>query len=65
MIDKGTYTVGIVAGDNKYETAVNVAKAQKLPKVTSANADDAAKNNIVLVNGNSLVDETCSSSFSS
>ena len=56
MIDKGTYTVGIVAGDNRYETAVNVAKAQKLPKVTSANADDATKNNIVLVNGNSLVD---------
>ena len=46
-----TYKVGIVAGDNRYATAVNVAKAQK---VTSFAANGTA--NIVLVNGESLVD---------
>ncbi|WP_270840244.1 cell wall-binding repeat-containing protein [Peptacetobacter hiranonis] len=50
------YKVGIVAGANRYETAVNVAKNKSLPKVTDANADDADKNNIVLVNGESVVD---------
>ena len=50
------YKVGIVAGANRYETAVNVAKNKSLPKVIDANADDADKNNIVLVNGESLVD---------
>ena len=59
LMVSGTFKVGIVAGDNRYETAVNVAKAQNLPKVESKNAQttkDEKKNNIVLVNGNSLVD---------
>ena len=59
LMVSGTFKVGIVAGDNRYETAVNVAKAQNLPKVESKNAqttNDEKKNNIVLVNGNSLVD---------
>ena len=42
--------VDVLAGDNRYETAVNVAKE-------NANITDVAKNgNIVLVNGNALVD---------
>ena len=43
------YTVGIVGGSNRYATAVNVAKEQ------GAKIDGDNKN-IVLVNGNSLVD---------
>ena len=45
---KGTFNVGVVAGQNRYETAVNVAKQQ--------NIDIKTKKNIVLVNGESLVD---------
>ena len=45
---KGTFNVGVVAGQNRYETAVNVAKQQ--------NIDIKSKKNIVLVNGESLVD---------
>ncbi len=42
--------VDVLAGDNRYETAVKVAKE-------NANIKDVAKNgNIVLVNGNALVD---------
>lgn len=44
-----SYQVGIIGGANRYSTAVNVAKAQGA-KIDSNNK------NIVLVNGNSLVD---------
>ncbi|MFU2417102.1 cell wall-binding repeat-containing protein [Peptacetobacter sp. AB800] len=54
MMTTGNYTVGIVAGANRYETAVNVAKAQGINE--TANADNANQNDIVLVNGESLVD---------
>ena len=53
------YKVGIVAGQNRYETAVNVAKeagVKKLVKPTGSNTDAGEVSNIVLVNGNSLVD---------
>ena len=56
MLKDGSYEVGIVAGDNRYETAVNVAKAQKLAKLSTSTAAVKKENNIVLVNGNSLVD---------
>ncbi|WP_300452171.1 cell wall-binding repeat-containing protein [Fusobacterium sp.] len=54
MMTTDNYTVGIVAGANRYETAVNVAKAQGINE--TANADNANQNDIVLVNGESLVD---------
>ena len=56
MLTNEGYEVGVVAGDNRYETAVNVAKAQGIVEIgdTKANAED--KNDIVLVNGSSLVD---------
>ena len=52
LTNTGSYKVGIVGGDNRYATAVNVAKAQGIAKLdgTSGKAD------IVLVNGESLVD---------
>ena len=56
MLTDGSYEVGVVAGANRYETAVNVAKAQGLTKLSSATAIAKAENNIVLVNGTSLVD---------
>ena len=51
LISTGTtdYKVGIVAGDNRYETAVNVSK-------TNGARLDTNHANIVLVNGESLVD---------
>ena len=52
MLTSGDYTVGIIGGDNRYETAVNVAKKQGITKLDK----DATVNNIVLVNGRSLVD---------
>ena len=56
MMTTGNYTVGIVAGANRYETAVNVAKAQKINAITEGNANSTGNNDIVLVNGESLVD---------
>ena len=64
MLTGGAYEVGIVAGDNRYETAVNVAKANKselkiVDGGTVGDVDqttDVLNNNIVLVNGESLVD---------
>ena len=56
MLKDGSYEVGVVAGANRYETAVNVAKAQKLAKLSTSTATAKKENNIVLVNGNSLVD---------
>ena len=53
MLKRGDYEVGIIAGANRYETAVNVAKKHK-EKIAAKNA--TAANNIVLVNGESLVD---------
>ncbi len=44
--------VDILAGDNRYETAVSIAKEQA--QVAKLNAGETS--NIVLVNGNSLVD---------
>ena len=48
LLKKGEFNVGIVGGANRYATAVNVAKANETTV--------AADGNIVLVNGNSLVD---------
>ena len=56
MLKDGSYEVGVVAGANRYETAVNVAKAQKISEITSGNAAKEGQNDIVLVNGESLVD---------
>ena len=47
----GSYEVGIVGGANRYETAVNVSKAQGIQAFNKT-----ATGNIVLVNGLSLVD---------
>ena len=52
MLKRGDYEVGIIAGNNRYETAINVAKRQGLTMLDK----DATVNNIVLVNGKSLVD---------
>ena len=54
LLQKGTFNVGIVAGANRYETAVNVSKAAGT--VLADVADTDKTNNIVLVNGEALVD---------
>ena len=54
--EKSTFSVGIVGGANRYETAVNVAKHQGLTEIVDGNADNVDNNDIVLVNGESLVD---------
>ena len=51
MLKNGTYNVGIVAGQNRYETAVNVAKESGVSTLSTSGL-----NNVVLVNGESLVD---------
>ena len=51
MLEKGTYAVGIVAGQNRYSTAVNVAKESGVTALSASGL-----NNVVLVNGGSLVD---------
>ena len=56
MLTTGEYEVGVIGGANRYETAVNVAKAQKLAKVNPTEAALNKENHIVLVNGGSLVD---------
>ena len=64
LLKSGEFNVGIVAGANRYETAVNVAKANKSElKIDNADGDTSAlgandiyNNNIVIVNGESLVD---------
>ena len=59
LIKSGEFKVGIVAGQNRYETAVNVAKANGAElKIAdkSSSTDKILNNNIVLVNGTSLVD---------
>ena len=51
--------VDILAGDNRYETAVKIAKEQaqvSTPKYSDTNATAEKITNIVLVNGNALVD---------
>ncbi len=52
LLVSGIFKVGIVAGQNRYETAVNVAKTQNIISLDGT----ANKANIVLVNGESLVD---------
>ena len=47
--------VDILAGDNRYETAVQIAKEQALVNASRFGVGEKIKN-IVLVNGNSLVD---------
>ena len=56
MLTNGGYEVGIVAGANRYETAVNVAKAQGITEITAGKAANKDNNDIVIVNGESLVD---------
>ena len=51
LTNTGSYKVGIIGGSNRYETAVNIAKTND-----SANFTDGQNANIVLVNGESLVD---------
>lgn len=46
-------TTETIGGSNRYETAINVAKAQNILKFDEA---EKGVNNIVLVNGSSLVD---------
>ena len=49
--------VDVLAGDNRYETAVEIAKeTAKLKALKDTTGNDNAMKNIVLVNGNSLVD---------
>ena len=51
--------VDILAGDNRYETAVEIAKEQarvSTPKYSEPNSTAKKVSKIVLVNGNSLVD---------
>ena len=54
MLKEGSFRVGIVGGANRYETAVNVAKQQGIKAIQAKNITKT--NNIVLVNGESLVD---------
>ena len=56
LLKEGEFQVGIVAGENRYETAVNVAKAND----SKLNSDNK---NIVLVNGESLVDGLAAAPF--
>ena len=48
--------VDILAGDNRYETAVSVAREQLKMSKDLIGANNATPSNIVLVNGKSLVD---------
>ena len=52
LLTSNAFSVGVVAGQNRYETAVNVSKQIGLTKFDK----DATENNIVLVSGASLVD---------
>ena len=63
LLLSGDFQVGIVAGQNRYETAVNVARANGAELRTAndngdttLDATEVFNNNIVLVNGDSLVD---------
>ncbi|EEA85414.1 cell wall-binding repeat-containing protein [Peptacetobacter hiranonis] len=51
MLKAESYKVGIVAGQNRYETAVNVAKESGVTQFTNGTEYD-----VVLTNGESLVD---------
>ena len=55
MLNDGSFRVGIVGGENRYETAVNVAKQHGV-EVIPGDASVADNNHIILVNGDSLVD---------
>ena len=54
-LDASHASVDVLAGDNRYETAVNIAKETALLNKIS-NGTNATTGNIVLVNGDSLVD---------
>ena len=57
LLKTGTFSVGIVGGDNRYETAVNVARANDAElRISKVKNSEVSNNNIVLVNGTSLVD---------
>ncbi|WP_270839117.1 cell wall-binding repeat-containing protein [Peptacetobacter hiranonis] len=59
LIYNKEYNVGIVAGQNRYSTAVAVAKeagVKKLVKPTGSNTVAGEVSNVILVNGDSLVD---------
>ena len=55
MINDNGFRVGIIGGDNRYATAVNVAKQQGIKEIKTANVT-SKDNHLVLVNGDSLVD---------
>ena len=54
LMQTGEFKVGIVAGDNRYATAVNVAKTSNVKLAATASTTETS--NIILVNGGSLVD---------
>ena len=56
LMKEGKFRVGIVAGQNRYETAVNVAKSADTKLATTATATATETANIILVNGEALVD---------
>ena len=55
MIKDNGFRVGIIGGDNRYATAVNVAKQQGIKEIQVGNVG-SKDNHLVLVNGDSLVD---------
>ena len=56
LLNSGTYTVGVLGGSNRYATAVSVAKESSAPLNIGTTTNAAYSANIVLVNGESLVD---------
>lgn len=56
LITSGEFKVGVVAGQDRYATAVSVAKQVGVTKLDAAKNATSKGNNIVLVNGESLVD---------
>ena len=56
IFEGGNLKVATIGGANRYATAVNVAKAQGITKLDKDVDGTATMNNIVIVNGTSLVD---------
>lgn len=56
IFEGGDLKVATIGGANRYATAVNVAKAQGITKLDKDVNGTATMNNIVIVNGTSLVD---------
>ena len=56
LINNKEYNVGIVAGQNRYSTAVAVAKEAGVKKLSGTISAAGDVSNVILVNGESLVD---------